>query len=63
MGLILLAFWLGGIVGGAVIAIGSGQNKGWTVIGALMFLTLWPLWVLMQTMYLLCGAKMDSLQL
>jgi hypothetical protein len=62
IGTILLSVWIGGIIGGATIAVGSGQNKGWTVAAGLLLLAVWPFMLFMVSMYALCGAKMDSFE-
>ena len=62
IGAIAFSLWLGGIIGGATIAIGSGQNKDWTVAGGLTVLAVWPLFLLMISAYAFFGAKMGELK-
>jgi len=61
IGTILFSVWIGGIIGGATIAVGSGQNKDWTVAGGLAALAVWPLFLAMLGLHAFFGAKMSEL--
>ena len=56
----VLMFWIGGMFGGATIALGIGANKGWTIAGGVSFLAVWPFALMLFGLYLCFGAKMDS---
>jgi len=62
IGTILLSVWVGGIIGGATIAVGSGQNKDWTVAGGLAVLAVWPLFLCAISLYAFFGAKMSEMK-
>ena len=61
-GPILFALWIGGIIGVATIAVGSGQNKSWTLAEGLAFLAVWPLFMCVLGLYVFFGAKMGELK-
>lgn len=62
IGAILLSVWIGGIIGGATIAVGSGQNKSWTLAEGSAFLAVWPLFMCVLGLYVFFGAKMGELK-
>lgn len=62
IGTILLSVWIGGIIGGATIAVASGQNKGWTVAGGMALLAVWPAVLIMVGSYIVFGATMSELK-
>jgi hypothetical protein len=62
IGTIALSVWVGGIIGGATIAVASGENKGWTVAGGLATLAVWPFWLFAISLYGFFGAKMGEMK-
>lgn len=60
--LCLLMLWIGGIIGGATIAVGSGQNKGWTFAEGLAFLAVWPLFMGILCLFIFFGYKMGEIK-
>ena len=56
----LAVFWLGGVIGGAAIALANDSQKGHTVAAGLSILAVWPLVLVVVGLYLFFGRTLGS---